>query len=255
MMRILKYVILDILKNKIVIAYAIMLALFSWSAFGLEDNSAKGLLTVLNIVLLTVPLMSVLFATIYVYNSSEFIELLVSHPVKRSKIWKALFTGLSLSMIAAYVLGAGIPLLIFADWDIALIMIAVGSLLSVIFVALAFLSSILTRDKAKGIGTSIMLWLYFALLFDGLVLFLFFQFADYPIEKAVVFLSALSPIDLSRILILLRLDVSAMLGYTGAVFKNSFGSDWGLVISFVLLSLWIGLPFYISLKKFRSKDL
>ncbi len=255
MMRILKYVILDILKNKIVIAYAIMLALFSWSAFGLEDNSAKGLLTVLNIVLLTVPLMSVLFATIYVYNSGEFIELLVSHPVKRSKIWKALFAGLSLSMVTAYVLGAGIPLLLFAEWDIALMMIAVGSLLSVIFVALAFLSSILTRDKAKGIGTSIMLWLYFALLFDGLVLFLFFQFADYPIEKAVVFLSALSPIDLSRILILLRLDVSAMLGYTGAVFKNSFGSDWGLVVSFILLSIWITLPFYLSLRKFRSKDL
>ncbi|MNK18074.1 hypothetical protein D3C87_362720 [compost metagenome] len=255
MMRILKYVILDILKNKIVIAYAIILALFSCSAFGLEDNSAKGLLTVLNIVLLTVPLMSVLFATIYVYNSGEFIELLVSHPVKRSKIWRALFAGLSLSMVTAYVLGAGIPLLLFAEWNIALMMIAVGSLLSVIFVALAFLSSILTRDKAKGIGTSIMLWLYFALLFDGLVLFLFFQFADYPIEKAVVFLSALSPIDLSRILILLRLDISAMLGYTGAVFKNSFGSDWGLVVSFILLSIWITLPFYLSLRKFRSKDL
>lgn len=254
-MRILKYVALDILKNKIIIAYAIMLALFSWSSFGLEDNAAKGLLTVLNIVLLTVPLMSILFATIYIYNSSEFIELLVSHPVKRSKIWKAIFTGLSASMIAAYVIGAGIPLLIFADWDIALMMIAVGSLLSVIFVALAFLSSIITRDKAKGIGTSIMLWLYFALLFDGMVLFLFFQFADYPIEKAIVLLSALSPIDLSRILILLRLDVSAMLGYTGAVFKNSFGSEWGLVISFLLLSLWIILPFYISLKKFRKKDL
>lgn len=255
MMRILKYVALDILKNKIIIAYAIMLALFSWSAFGLEDNAAKGLLTVLNIVLLTVPLMSVLFATIYVYNSSEFIELLLSHPIKRSKIWKALFIGLSLSMVAAYVFGAGIPLLIFADWDIALMTIIVGSLLSVIFVAIAFLSSIITRDKAKGIGTSIMLWLYFALLFDGLVLFLFFQFADYPIEKAVVFLSALSPIDLSRILILLKLDVSAMLGYTGAVFKNSFGSDWGLVLSFVLLSLWVLVPFYISLRKFKSKDL
>ncbi|GAB1462122.1 ABC transporter permease [Pedobacter sp.] len=255
MIRILKYVALDILKNKIIIAYAIMLALFSWSSFGLEDNASKGLLTVLNIVLLTVPLMSILFATIYIYNSGEFIELLVSHPVKRSKIWKALFTGLSVSMIAAYVIGAGIPLLIFTNWDIALMMIAVGSLLSVIFVALAFLSSIITRDKAKGIGTSIMLWLYFALLFDGLVLFLFFQFADYPIEKAIVFLSALSPIDLSRILILLRLDVSAMLGYTGAVFKNSFGSDWGLVVSFLLLSLWILLPFYISLRKFRKKDL
>ncbi|HMR81925.1 MAG TPA: ABC transporter permease, partial [Niabella sp.] len=78
MTRILKYVAIDILKNKVVIAYAIMLALFSWSAFSLEDNAAKGVLTVLNIILLTVPLMSVLFATIYVHNSNEFIELLVS---------------------------------------------------------------------------------------------------------------------------------------------------------------------------------
>ena len=255
MIRILKYVALDILRNKVVIAYTIMLALFSWSSFALEDNAAKGLLTVLNIVLLTVPLMSVLFATIYVYNSSEFIELLVSHPVKRSMIWKALFIGLSLSLVAAFVIGAGIPLLIFADWDTALIMIASSSLLSVIFVAIAFLASIVTRDKAKGIGVSIMLWLYFALLFDGLVLFLFFQFADYPIEKVVVLLSALSPVDLCRILILLRLDVSAMLGYTGAIFKDYFGSNLGLVLSFALMALWILVPFYLSLRKFKKKDL
>lgn len=255
MSRILKYVAIDILKNKVVIAYAIILALFSWSAFGLEDNPAKGLLTVLNIVLLTVPLMSALFATIYVYNSNEFIELLVSHPVKRSKIWTALFIGLSLSMAIAYIIGAGIPLLLFAEWDIALIMIAAGALLSVLFVAIAFLSSIITRDKAKGIGISIILWLYFALLFDGLVLFLFFQFSDYPIEKAVVLLSALSPIDLCRILILLRLDVSAMMGYTGAIFQSFFGNNLGLALSFSLLVLWTLIPFYISLRMFKKKDL
>lgn len=255
MMRLLKYVAIDILKNKVVMAYAVILALFSWSAFSLEDNVAKGVLTVLNIILLTVPLMSVLFATIYVYNSNEFIELLVSHPIKRSKIWKALFIGLSLSMIVAYMLGVGIPLLIFARWDVAIIMIVAGALLSVIFVAIAFLSSIITRDKAKGIGISIMLWLYFALLFDGLVLFLFFQFSDYPIEKIVVLFSALSPIDLCRILILLRLDVSAMMGYTGAVFQNFFGNNLGLMLSFSLLLLWSLAPFYFSLKKFRKKDL
>ena len=255
MMRILKYVVLDILKNKTVLAYTIMLALFSWSAFSLEDNAAKGLLSVLNIVLLAVPLVSVLFATIYVYNSNEFIELLVSHPVRRSVIWKSLFSGLSLSMVAAYFAGIGIPLLLFADTGTALMMIAAGSLLSVIFVAVAFLSSILTRDKAKGIGISVMLWLYFALLFDGLVLFLFFQFAEYPIEKLIVVLSALSPVDLCRILILLRLDVSAMMGYTGAIFKNFFGSSGGLVLSFGLLALWATIPFYLSLRRFRKKDL
>ena len=110
MMKVLKYVAIDIFKNKIVIAYTIMLALFSWSAFSLEDNASKGLLTVLNIVLLTVPLVSVLFSTIYVYNSNEFIELLVSHPVKRSKIWTALFIGLASSLALAYLIGVGIPL-------------------------------------------------------------------------------------------------------------------------------------------------
>lgn len=255
MLKVLKYVILDILKNKVVIAYALILALSSWSAFGLEDNAAKGLLTLLNVVLLIVPLVSVLFATIYIYNSNEFIELLVSHPIKRSKIWKALFAGLSLSMSVAYLVGVGIPLLLFVDPVTALIMIIAGLLLSVIFVAVAFLASIITRDKAKGIGLSMMLWLYFALLFDGLVLFLFFQFSEYPIEKIVVGLSALSPIDLCRILILLRLDVSAMMGFTGAVFKNFFGSSWGLMLSFGLLTLWVAVPFYISLNKFKRKDL
>ena len=255
MIRILKYVALDILKNKIVIFYMIMLALFSWSAFSLEDSTSKGVLTILNIVLLTVPLMSILFATIYVYNSNEFIELLVSHPVKRGMIWKALFTGLSMSLVIAYLIGVGVPLLIFVDIELALTMILTGSFLSVIFVAVAFLSSIMARDKAKGIGVSIMLWLYFALLFDALVLFLFFQFADYPIEKAVVMLSALSPIDLSRILILLKLDVSAMLGYTGAIFKDFFGSSWGFILSVCLLGVWVAIPFLLSLRKFKRKDL
>ena len=255
MNKVLKYAALDILKNKIVIAYTVMLALFAWSAFSLEDNAAKGILTLLNIILLTVPLVSVLFSTIYVYNSSEFIELLVSQPIKRSKIWTALFIGLSLALVLAYIVGAGIPLLIFADLGTALMMIVAGSMLSIIFVAVAFLCSILTRDKAKGVGISLIVWLYFSLLFDGLVLFLFFQFADYPIEKIVVGLSALSPVDMCRILILLRLDVAAMLGMTGAVFKDNFGSGGGLLLSFGILALWIIIPFIISLKKFRKKDL
>ena len=158
-------------------------------------------------------------------------------------------------MVLAFGIGAGIPLLINAPNSIGLMMVVVGSLISVIFVALAFLSSILTRDKAKGIGIAIMTWLYFALIFDGMVLFLLFQFQEYPIENAMVGITALSPIDLARIQILLHLDISAMMGYTGAIFKDFFGTSTGLVASFLLLCLWAIIPFYISLKKFKNKDL
>nr|WP_294774123.1 ABC transporter permease subunit [uncultured Flavobacterium sp.] len=255
MNRIIKIILLDILKNKIVLAYTLILAALSWSSFALEDNSAKGLLTILNVILFTVPLVSILFATIYLYNSSEFIELLLSQPIKRRKIWASLFLGLSLSMVLAFVVGAGIPLLINAPDSVGFMMIIVGCLISVIFVALAFLSSIITRDKAKGIGIAIMTWLFFALLFDGIVLFLLFQLADYPIENAMVAMTAMSPIDLARIQILMHLDVSAMMGYTGAIFKDFFGTSTGLVISFLLLCLWAIIPFFISLKKFNKKDL
>jgi len=255
MNRIIKIILLDILRSKIVVAYTIILAILSWSSFALEDNASKGILTILNVILFTVPLVSILFSTIYLYNSSEFIELLLSQPIKRRKIWLSLFFGLSLSMVLAFFIGAGIPLLLYSLDDVGIMMITIGCLISVIFVALAFLSSIVTRDKAKGIGIAIMTWLYFALLFDGMVLFLLFQFSDYPIENAMVGITALSPIDLARIQILLHLDVSAMMGYTGAIFKDFFGTAMGLVISFLLLCLWAIIPFTISLRKFKNKDL
>ncbi len=255
MNRIIKIILLDILKSKIVLAYTFILAILSWSSFALEDNSAKGLLTILNVILFTVPLVSILFATIYLYNSSEFIELLLSQPIKRRKIWISLFLGLSFSMILAFFVGAGIPLLLNSPDSIGVMMLLNGCLITVIFTALAFLSSILTRDKAKGIGIAIMTWLFFALLFDGIVLFLLFQFQDYPIENAMVGITAFSPIDLARIQILLHLDVSAMMGYTGAIFKDFFGTSTGLIITFLLMSLWAIIPFFISLKKFNRKDL
>ncbi len=255
MNRIGKFIVLDILKNKIILVYTLILAVLSWGVFSLEDNSTKGLLTLLNVVLLTVPLVSVIFSTIYIYNSSEFIELLLSQPIRRSKIWLSLFFGLSISLLLAFLIGAGIPILVYAPLDIGGMMLLVGIFITVVFVAIAFLSSIATRDKAKGIGIAILLWMFFALLFDGLILFMSFQFADYPIEKIMVVVTAFNPIDLARILILLHLDVSAMMGYTGAIFKDFFGNQVGIIAAFTILLLWVAVPFIISLRKFRRKDL
>ncbi len=255
MNKIIKYVIVDILRSKIVGVYTLFLFIISLGVFQLDDNVAKGMLSLLNLILFIVPLVSIIFTTIYLYNSAEFIELLVSQPIQRKNIWLSLFFGISGSLVLSFLIGAGIPILLYNTNEIGFGMVAVGCLLSAVFVSMAFLAAVVTRDKAKGMGASIFIWLYFALLFDGLVLFLLFQFADYPLEKAMVVISALNPIDLSRILILLKMDVSALMGYTGAVFKDSFGSRVGMVLAFMLLSLWSIVPFLISLRKFKNKDL
>jgi Cu-processing system permease protein len=250
-----KYIVSDILRNRIMMIYTLLLAALSWSVFALEDDSSKGVLTLLNIVLLTTPLVCIIFSTIYLYNSAEFIELLLSQPIRRKKIWTGLFLGLFFSLALAFLIGAGIPILLFAAGHIAVILIAMGILITAVFVAIGFLCYIMALDKARGIGFSILLWLFFSLLFDGLVLFLLFQFADYPIEKAMIGVSALNPIDLARIFIILQMDVSAMLGYTGAIFKEFFGTQGGAIFGFGLLCLWAVIPYLLSLRLFVRKDL
>ncbi len=255
MKKIIKYVITDILRNKIVLAYTFFLLAISFSVFSLEDNPTKGMLSLLNIILIVIPLISIIFSAIYIYNSAEFIELLVSQPLKRKSIWLSLFVGLSSSLSIAFLVGTALPVIIYAFSITGLVMIVIGLLLTIIFIAIAMLATLFTRDKAKGIGITILLWLYFSLLFDGLVLFLLFQFADYPVEKIMVVISAFNPIDLGRILILLKMDISALMGYTGAIFKNFFGTTLGLIISFIIMLLWIAIPVWFSVIKFHKKDL
>lgn len=55
-----KFIIFDILKNKIVVLYTLILFLVSWSVLGLEENVNKAILSLLNVVILLVPLVSVI---------------------------------------------------------------------------------------------------------------------------------------------------------------------------------------------------
>lgn len=255
MNKITKYVLLDILRNKILLTYTVLLLAISLSVFNLEDNPAKGILSLLNIVLIVLPLVSLIFSTIYIYNSAEFIELLVSQPIRRTRLLLSLFAGLACSLLMAFLVGAGLPILLYDPSTAGVLLLFTGLGLTIVFVALAVLAAVITRDKARGIGISILLWFYFSLLYDGLVLFILFQFSDYPLEKPSIVLSSLNPIDLGRVLILLQLDASAMMGYTGAVFKTFFGSTPGTFYAIGVLLLWMLLPLVLAVRKFNRKDL
>ncbi|MDX1472133.1 MAG: ABC transporter permease, partial [Flavobacteriaceae bacterium] len=96
----------------------------------------------------------------------------------------------------------------------------------------------------KGFGYAIVLWLFLAVVYDGLFLMSLIYFEDYPLDYFSLTATILNPVDLSRVLILLKLDISALLGYTGAVFQKFFGTSFGFIISFIALSLWVIIPVY-----------
>ncbi|MBS1764045.1 MAG: ABC transporter permease subunit [Bacteroidetes bacterium] len=254
MNKIVKYVMIDILKSKVVLTYLLFLIIICFSIFNLDDNTTKGILSLLNIILFIVPLISLIYSTIYIFNSGEFIELLVAQPISRKKLITSIYAAVSLSLVTAFILGTGIPILIYSPDKTGFLFIITGALLTLIFTSLAFLGSVITRDKAKGIGMAIFIWLFFSILYDGILLLIMFQFNDYPIEKLLMVLSSFNPVDISRILILIHTDYSALMGYSGALFKEFLGSQKGSVVIFIILIAWVIIPAIAAIRKFIRKD-
>lgn len=255
MLKICKYIIYDILRSKVLIAYTLFLFAISFSLFYFEADTSKSIASLLSVVLIIVPLISIIFSTTYFYNSYEFIELLAAQPLSRNSILLGEFLGISVSMVAAFFIGTGIPILLYSLTGTGVILLVSGAALTLSFVSIAFFSSVLMRDKAKGIGLSLMLWFYFAVIFDALVLAILFSFNDYPLDKAVIVLASLNPIDMARIMVLMKLDVSALMGFTGAVYKQFFGSSFGFVFSTAAMLVWLMVPLAVSVQIFKKKNL
>jgi Cu-processing system permease protein len=255
MMKLSRYVLYDILRSKIVIAYTIFLFVISMTLFRMEDNNGKAMLSLLNIILIVVPLISMIFATIHYYNSYEFIELMLSQPMSRTRILLSEYSGVAVSLMSAILVGIGVPVVVFSPDATGLAMIFTACALTLVFTSIAFWASVKAKDKARGIGFALLLWFYFSLIYDGLILLILFSFSDYPLEKLTLVLSALNPVDLGRIFIMLKMDVSALMGYTGALYQDFFGSLLGMFFTTGIMLLWAALPLYAAVRDFRKKDL
>lgn len=245
----------DNIKNVVAIIYFIMIALLSWSTFALDANEAKSTMTVMNILLFIVPLMSLLYSTIYIYNSREFVIMLLSQPLNRNRIWDSLFGGVTGSLVVTFFLGAGIPIMVYHPDITGVMLVLSGIAITLIFSALAFFTTILTTDKTRGVGLAILIWLLFTIVYDGLCLFLLFSLSDYPVNDVIMCVLMLNPLDIVRFLSVISLDEDAMMGFSGAAFKAFFGESLGLVISVVMILIWIILPYYFSRRIFKKKDL
>ena len=249
------YVLSDLIKNRVILGYVLLLAAAGWGIFIIESQPEKALLVLMQITLLALPLITMVFATIYYYNSQEFITLLLTHPIARRTVIVSFFVGLSVAFVAGFLVSVGLPLLLFYPTAESVFLILSGVLLTLIFIAIALYLSTLVQDKARGMGATLLLWAFFTFLYDGLLLFFMYQFGEYPIEKSVLVLSLLNPIDIARVAIIMKTEASALLGLSGAVFRNFFGSSIGMLVSFGVLLLWVVVPYGLAQRRFLRKDM
>lgn len=259
MLKILKYSFYDLIRSRWSYVYFLFYLLLGFVLLFLNNDVSKAIITLMNIIIVLVPLIGTIFGVMYFYNSKEFTELLLAQPIKRSSIFLGQYLGVAGSLALSLVLGLGIPFLLYgllrsdAIFDFSMLLV-VGAFLTLIFTALSFNIALSNENKIKGFGYAVLLWLFLAVIYDGLFLMSLMIFEDYPLDNFSLMATMFNPIDLSRTLILLKLDISALLGYTGAVFKEFFGTNQGLVISLLMLIFWTVFPIWRLIYKAKKKD-
>jgi Cu-processing system permease protein len=245
----------NVARSRWLLAYAIVLLGLTEFLFRFGGSGSRVVLSLTNVVLALVPLVSLIFGTLQVYHSREFIQLILAQPVSRRALFAALFGGLVLPLAGAFLLGAGLPFL----WHGAAatgyaIMLGTGVLLTVVFTAGAFYLALRIQDRAVGLGAAIVLWLAAVVVYDGAILLGITLFSKWPLETPALIATLLNPVDLGRVLLLLQFDLSALSGYTGAVFERFFGGGTGAGVAAAALLAWAAIPFGLALRRFQRKD-
>jgi len=258
-LKILRYQLEDVRRSRGVLVYAMVLFALTEALLRFGGGGPRAVLSLMSVVLLVVPLVSLLFGTTYLYGARDFIELLLAQPVRRRVLWRGLYLGLALPLAAGFALAISLPFAWHATADEPLLrplatLVGTGVLLTFAFTGLAFLVSVAVDDRARGLGLAMVAWLGCTLVYDGLLLLVVTAWGDYPLELPLLGLTLLNPVDLGRVLLLLQFDTAALMGYTGAVFERFFGSAQGMLVSAGALGVWVAIPLLAAGRKFRAKD-
>ena len=259
MFKILQYSFFDLIRSRWSLLYLLFYLLITSALLFLSQDPAQVIISLLNVILILSPLIATMFGVMYYYQSREFVELLLAQPIPRRAIFWGQYLGLAGSLALSIVLGIGIPFLLFgvldtAQWSQFLVLLLNGVVLSFIFSGLAYLIAMRNEQKIRGFGLAVLMWLFFAVIYDGLLLIALMYFREYPIEKLAIGGSLLNPIDLARTQVLLELDISALMGYTGAVFQKFLGNQTGMLITGLVLLLWLSWPAWRILRLAGRKD-
>ena len=248
----------DLSRNRWIAAYTIAFFGIAEGLFWFGGTGPQVLLSMLNLVLLVLPLVALVFGTIHIYASREFVELLLAQPVPRRELFIGLYLGLALPLAGAFIVGAGLPFAGHAHDGasvggvVALLLAGVG--LSLAFAAIATWIALHTDDRLKGVGLALGVWLAATVVYDGLVLGAAAAFGNYPLERPLLGLMLANPVDVARVLVLTQLDVSALMGYTGALFEHTFGTVIGTVVAAAALVAWCAIPLGLAERRFLHRD-
>lgn len=260
----------DALQNRWFILFAAMFTLltvgFAW--IGVVGARGQGLAgfgrttaTLINLVLLIVPLMALTLGAMSLTSEREqgALAYLMAYPIGHGEVLFGKFVGLSLALCATLSLGFGIGALILV-WGgnshnvrAYAVMVFLAMLLAIGMAAVGLLISVLSRRVATAVGVAMFIWLLLVFVGDlGVLGTAFIRTLPLSTLFTLIIANPLQVFKLSAIMVVqTNLDV---LGPAGLYAMRTYGDRLTWLLASILIA-WTIIPLTLSYTMFKQRDI
>nr|WP_290669781.1 ABC transporter permease subunit [Ardenticatena sp.] len=259
----------DALQNRWFLIFALMFTTltvgFAW--LGVVGARGQGLAgfgrtaaTLINLVLLIVPLMALTLGAMSLASEREqgSLAYLMAYPIGHGELLLGKFIGLAAVLCATLATGFGIGALVLA-WGGSngnvrayAMMVLVAMLLTIGMAAVGILISVFSRRVATAVGASIFTWLLFVFIGDLGVLGTAFV-RTLPL-RSLFMLTILNPLQVFKLSAIMAVQSNLdVLGPAGLYAMRTYGTHLSFLLV-AILTAWTLIPLTLSYTAFKQRD-
>jgi len=241
----------------LVLATTLAIAFLSAAPVGVVGAHAGGaiLASILNLAVYLVPLLALVMGAGAIIDEKRrgLLDLVLTYPVSSGEYFLGTFVGYALALDIALVTSfvpTGIVLSATTGVDALqytlLLVLVLG--LGTSFLALSFLISILSRDPARGVASSVLVWIFAVFVFDLVLVGILVGFGGQIPASAFGAMLLLNPTDVFRLIAFTWVGSAASpLGLA------TVSPPFPAAVLVSVLVLWAVVPLWLSHRLFQKR--
>ena len=263
----------DGLRNRWVLAITLVFALLAMGLayFGAAASGTVGftslattIVSLASLAVFLIPLIALLLAYDTVVGEQEqgTLLLLLTYPITRWQLLAGKFLGHGAMLGVSTALGFGsaaVLIALFSDqtagaelWGAFAYFILSATLLGWVFIAFAYLISVLAGEKSRAAGLALVVWFLFVLVFDLGLLGALVATGGAMDQEVFPYLLLLNPTDVFRLANLAGFEPARTYsGLTSVVDTQSLNPG----VLTAVLTVWVVIPFTLAVWRFQRQEL
>ncbi len=230
--------------------------------YGLQDF-ARTAVSLVQLVLLIVPLAALIFGSLTLSPDRGAAELLYAQPVPRWAILSGRVIGLFLALVAAELLGFGVAGLTVQYYSGPtgasqfLVVVGLSMALTAVFLAIAAaLASGAPGRRARALAMSLVVWFVAVILFDLAALGVASLLKSGAASRVLMTAALLNPVDAGRTGAYLAIEGTSAFGSASLALLRFAGGERAVAaLVATSLLLWTAVPAWIAARRLARADL